>query len=91
MVSNGLDFVLFLVIDKVRWWSRVILAILISLDMGREVRCYRHMTATPSSDLMITSRAIERQAGENRESSFRLTAPCMLARQPFRKRNRVMD
>jgi hypothetical protein len=36
VVSNGLDFVLFLIIDKVRWGSREVLSVLFRLLIGHE-------------------------------------------------------
>jgi hypothetical protein len=32
VASDGLDFVLFFVVDKVRWWSRVVLPVFFCFD-----------------------------------------------------------
>jgi hypothetical protein len=39
MVSNALDFILFLIIDKVRRWPREVLSVLRRLFIGHEERC----------------------------------------------------
>ena len=47
MVSNCLDFVLLLIIDKVRWGPREVLPVLIRLFEGHEERGVEHGVYSP--------------------------------------------
>ncbi len=42
VIMNGLDLILFIIIDEVRWWSGVVFAVLICFSIQGQQGCMEH-------------------------------------------------